>query len=139
MVLASYCLSGFAHADFKAGFAAYNRGDYALALQEFKPLAEKGDRDAQFNLAQMYAAGRGVPQDYVAAAAWFSKAAQQGDVGAQRFLGQMYWMGHGVPKSVPEAINWWSAAARNGDVLAAYSLGTLYLQGMASQNLFQRL
>ncbi len=30
-------------ADYQDGQAAYSRGDYATALQEFKPLAEQGD------------------------------------------------------------------------------------------------
>ena len=29
-------------ADFNKGFEAYNRGDYATALREWKPLAEQG-------------------------------------------------------------------------------------------------
>ena len=29
--------------DFQKGFAAYNAGDYATALQEWKPLAEAGN------------------------------------------------------------------------------------------------
>ncbi len=53
-----------AGADFQAGFAAHNRGDYATALREFRPLAEQGDVDAQFNLGLMYSKGQGVPQDY---------------------------------------------------------------------------
>ncbi len=45
-------------ADFQAGVAASNRGDYTTALQEFKPLAEQGTAAAQFNLGFMYAEGR---------------------------------------------------------------------------------
>ena len=36
------------HADFSDGIAAYNRGDYATALKEFKSLAEQGDAAAQY-------------------------------------------------------------------------------------------
>ena len=32
-------------ADFDAGMAAYQRGDYVTAFREFKPLAEKGPND----------------------------------------------------------------------------------------------
>ncbi len=41
-----------AWADFEAGVAAYNRGDYATALREFKPLAEQGYNSAQTNLGR---------------------------------------------------------------------------------------
>jgi len=31
------------HADFQAGLDAYDQGDYAMALKEWRPLAEQGD------------------------------------------------------------------------------------------------
>ena len=46
-----------AWADFKAGMEAYERGDYATALTEFRPLAQQGHAGAQFNLGQMYRKG----------------------------------------------------------------------------------
>ncbi len=36
------------------GLAAVNRGDYATALCEWKPLADRGDAIAQKNLGNMY-------------------------------------------------------------------------------------
>ena len=36
------------------GVAAYNRGDYATALREFRPLANHGDSLAQSYLGFMY-------------------------------------------------------------------------------------
>ena len=50
-------------ADFDSGVTAYDRGDYAVALREFRPLAEEGDARAQYNLGLMYAEGNGVPED----------------------------------------------------------------------------
>src|SRR5882724_11990527 len=46
------------------GQAAYNRGDYATALRLFRPLADKGDSDAQNALGIMYDLGRGVTQNH---------------------------------------------------------------------------
>jgi len=43
--------------DFMAGVVAYERGDYATALTEFRPLAQQGNAGAQFNLGQMYRKG----------------------------------------------------------------------------------
>ena len=65
-------------ADFSAGVEAYERGDYATALREFRPLAEQGDADAQFILGIMYDNGEGVPEDYVQAYAWVNLAAASG-------------------------------------------------------------
>ncbi len=87
-----------AWADLKAGVEAYQRGDYATALTEFRPLAQQGDADAQFYLGQMYSKGRGVPQDDAEAVAWYRRAAEHGDAEAQFYLGQMYSKGRGVPQ-----------------------------------------
>ena len=64
-------------ADFDAGMAAYQRGDYVTAFREFKPLAEKGAAQAQNILGVMYDKSQGVPQDYVQAHMWFNLAAAQ--------------------------------------------------------------
>src|SRR5687767_12520940 len=72
------------------GVAAYDRGDYATALQFLRPLAERGLAYAQFNLGVMYERGRGVPQDYAKAAKWFRLAAEQGEVIPQLNLAYMY-------------------------------------------------
>jgi len=74
---------------FEDGVAAYQRGDFATALELFRSLAEKGNASAQFNLGLMYAQGRGVPQDFVHAHMWSNLAASKlrGDdaqVAAQR-------------------------------------------------------
>ena len=66
-----------AWADVQAGVDAYSRGDYATALQELEPLAEKGHAMAQFTLGLMYFKGQGVPQDYVRAHMWFNLAASR--------------------------------------------------------------
>ena len=46
----SLAFTPLAAQDFQKGLAAYQAGDYAAALQEWTPLAEAGDADAQFNL-----------------------------------------------------------------------------------------
>lgn len=81
------------------GIEAYEAGDYAAALQEFRPLAEAGNSTAQFNLGWMYESGEGAPQDYEEAAKWYRKAAEQGNASAQYRLGWMYYTGQGVPKT----------------------------------------
>ena len=43
-VVALLFSAGSAWADFDAGLAAYESGDYATALQELRPLVEHGDR-----------------------------------------------------------------------------------------------
>ncbi len=70
--------------DFMAGVVAYERGDYATALTEFRPLAQQGHAGAQYNLGQMYRKGQGVPQDYVQAHMWVNLAATQGREDARK-------------------------------------------------------
>ena len=41
-------------ADYDAGLAAYERDDYATALEEWRPLAQQGVSAAQFNLGLLY-------------------------------------------------------------------------------------
>ena len=53
--------------DFQKGLAADKRGDYATAIREWRPLAEQGNADAQYNLGVMYDNGHGVPQNILAA------------------------------------------------------------------------
>ena len=71
-------LAAPAWAGFDEGVAAYERGDYATALREFRPFANQGYAAAQFNLGIMYDEGQGVPQDYAEALKWYRKAAEQG-------------------------------------------------------------
>ena len=75
-------LAAPALADVKAGVDAWSRGYYAAAVREWQPAADKGDPDAQFNLAQAYKWGRGVPQDFARAELLYAKAAQQGHLAA---------------------------------------------------------
>ena len=99
-------LTAPAWAGFDEGVAAFKRGDYATALREFRPLAERGDATAQFNLGIMYDTGLGVPQDYAEAARWYRKAADQGNATAQFNLGFMYSNGRGVPQDYAKAVKW---------------------------------
>ena len=67
-----------AWADYLDCVDAYNRGDYATALEKWRPLAEQGDAYAEHALGAMYYNGYGVPQDYVQAHVWWNLAAAQG-------------------------------------------------------------
>jgi len=64
--------------DLNKGLKAYNAGDYATALKEWKPLAEEGNARAQHNLGVMYQLGRGVLQNNVTAHMWYNIALANG-------------------------------------------------------------
>jgi TPR repeat protein len=97
------------------GYQSYLKGDYQAAYEEWLPLAELGDAEAQFNLGVMYDEGAGIDQDLVKAASWYRKAADQGFLDAQTNLGMMYYEGQGIPRDHAEAAKWFKRAASQGD------------------------
>lgn len=103
---------------YQAGVDAYATGNFSVALEKFRPLAEKGDAQAQFNLGVMYRQGQGVAQDDKQAVAWWSKAAEQGHVEAQDNLGLRYGRGQGVAQDWVQAYKWFSLAATAGNETA---------------------
>jgi TPR repeat protein len=126
-----FCAPAFA--DFAKGLDAAQRGDYATAMKEWKPLAEQGDSSAQYNLGLMYANGRGVIQDYNAAVKWYRLSAEQGDVYAQTNLGLMYSKGEGVTQDYTRAYMWSNIATLGGNKIAMenrdiYAKSISYLQ-----------
>ena len=116
-------------ADFDAGVEAYDRGDYASALREFRPLALQGIAVAQNNLGFMYDHGQGVPEDNRQAVYWYRQAAEQGHANAQYNLGIMYDHGQGVPEDDRQVVYWYRQAAEQGHADAQYNLGFMYDTG----------
>jgi hypothetical protein len=100
------------------GQDAYNREDYAKALELWQPLAEQGVARAQNNLGVMYENGKGVPEDINEALKWYRLSAEQGYAGAQNNLGLIYALGKGIPQDTLRAYMWLNlaASALSGDV-----------------------
>ena len=101
-------------AGYDEGVAAYERGDYATALREFRQDANQGHAVAQRFLGGMYLFGRGVPQDNTEAAHWYEKAAENGNAEAQHRLGDMYSRGRGVRQDTVVAHKWFILSAARG-------------------------
>ena len=95
--------------------AAYQRGDLAGGLTQYRRLAEQGLAEAQFILGFMYTKGEGVPEDDAEAVRWYRLAAEQGHTRAQLYLGAMYASGEGVPEDAVYAYAWLSIAAAQGN------------------------
>jgi TPR repeat protein len=119
LLIAGALLAPGAHADFEAGLAAADRGDYAEALRQWLPLAEQGYPSAQYNVALLYRNGWGTARDLGEAIMWYWAAAAQGDLNAQFDLGGMYARGEGMPPTPVEAWAWLEVAARAGHPGAA--------------------
>ncbi len=125
----SHWLTTSAWAGFDEGLAAYDRGDYATALEEWLPTAEQGDARAQYALGAIYDHGYGLPQDYAEAIKWYRMAAEQGVADAQSDLGTKYFIGQGVPQDFTDAERWWHMAAEQGFASAQINLGSMYGKG----------
>jgi cell division septation protein DedD len=109
----------------KAGVDAWQQGDYARAIATWRPLATSGDADAQFNLAQAYKLGRGVPADVPAAMLWFRKASEQGHERATDNLGFLLFQQGKRDEAMPLI----RASSDRGDPRAQYILATAMFNG----------
>ena len=86
-------LSVNAAAGFLEGQISWSSGDYTAALREWKPLAIKGDAEAQYWLGGMHENGEGVIQDHQEAVKWYTMSAEQGFAPAQGKLGVFFQTG----------------------------------------------
>jgi len=109
-------------ADVKTGVDAWSRGDYASALHEWQPYADKGDADALFNLGQAYKLGRGVPQDMVKAEMLYAKAAAKGHAQAGDNYGLLLYQRGEKAAALP----YLRAGADRGNTSALYLMGLSY-------------
>ncbi|MDX3910376.1 MAG: SPOR domain-containing protein [Sphingobium sp.] len=117
--------SDAAQADVKTGVDAWTQGDYDKAVAEWRPLANAGDPDAQFNIGQAYKLGRGVPLDTPIAMEWFRKAAAKGHIRAEDNYGLLLFQ----QKRQQEALPFLRKSADRGEPRAQYILGTAYFNG----------
>ena len=82
--------SGSSLAALADGLEALKKGDYATAAKELRPLAERGNEEAQYRIGLMYEFGKGFSVDKTRAISWIGKAAAQGHMLAEQELGVIY-------------------------------------------------
>jgi TPR repeat protein len=109
----------------KGGIDAWQQADYTRAVAIWRPLAEKGDPDAQFDLGEAYRLGRGVAINLGAATVWFERAAKQGHVDAQRVLGLLLFQNG----DRANGLKWLKAASDKNDPGAMLIYGTALVNG----------
>ena len=109
----------------KAGVEAWQKGDYAAAVAAWRPLAEKGDADAAFNLGQAYRLGRGVEVNLGAAQTWLARAAEQKHLDAQTTLGLLLFQNG----NRAGGLRWLKTAAERGEPRALLVYGTALYNG----------
>jgi hypothetical protein len=109
----------------REGVDAWQAGDYAKAISEWRGPAQAGDADAQFNLAQAYKLGRGVTVDAAVAQGWYEKAALQGHQQAQANLGLILFQNGDRMAALP----WLRLASDRGEPRAQYVYATALFNG----------
>jgi len=109
----------------ETGITAWQAGNYEEAIRVWRPLADRGDADAQFNLAQAYKLGRGVPINMTLAEQWYERAARQGHEQAGANLGLILFQNGQRQRAMPYI----ERAATGGDARAQYVLGTALFNG----------
>lgn len=131
-LLAAACAAAIAAAaapafaqDVQAGIAAWQSGNYDEAIRQWRPLADRGDADAQYNLAQAYKLGRGVPVNLNLAEQWYERAAQQGHEQAGANLGLILFQNGQRQRAMPYI----QRSAERGDPRAQYVYGTALFNG----------
>ena len=117
-----------------AAFGWAQTGDIASIVKK----ADAGDAKAEFDLAEAYWEGNGVPKDPAKGLEWLTKSATQGYAGAEGTLGVLYQNGVQVAKDPHQAASWFRKAARQSATDAKHAqkaqsdLGVLAAQGLIS-------
>ena len=96
-------------------------------IREIRELAQAGDAEAQFALAQLLDLGSGPAQNREEAITWLRKAAEQDLAAACFTLGLKYEFGVMRQKDLTQAAAWYWRAALQDLPMAQYRLGLLHL------------
>ncbi|HWY63367.1 MAG TPA: tetratricopeptide repeat protein [Rhizomicrobium sp.] len=112
-----------------AGNNAANNKNWALAEANFRPLAEKGDPQAERNLGRLLMTNCTGLKDTNEGVTWLGKAVDANDIPATAQLGIIYMNGNGVAQDDNKAFSLLSKAAAAGNSSAERALGYLYLSG----------
>lgn len=125
-------VAGSAHVAFAGvaqGIAAYEKGDHAIAFDEWRQPARDGDIRAQYGMGLVAYHGSENFKNFMRAAHWFHKAAAQDYGPAQYYLGRLYDRGQGVRQNSQKALRWYHRAAQQGETRAQLRLGVIFVKG----------
>lgn len=131
------------------GYALYDKGDYAGAMEQFKISWRKvGWPEAALMIGDMYLHGQGTPANPGEAAAWYTKLANEREkkddranydpkapekstpkVDAYVRLARLYMEGLGVSKDPKAARTQYQKAEELGFIPGRYALGRMHLTG----------
>lgn len=136
-------MRGNVAAIFKFGFFAEKKGNKGEAVEAYRDAARQGHKGARWKLANMYAAGDGVPEDDLEAFRIFQGIVNQGaEPGTQdasfvanALVSLSDYIRTGIPETPVVADPrrarelLWQAAANFGEPNAQFKLGDMFLMG----------
>jgi hypothetical protein len=108
--------------------------DNQKGFELFLEAAHCRHASGQFNVAECYAAGRGVEEDFGEAAKWYAKSATQGYIPAMRNLAICYEHGIGVEKSAVVAMELRARIAQQSETEVENSFSST-----SEQQMFRRM
>jgi hypothetical protein len=116
-----------------SGQAAYEHGDYDLAMNNLSMAAAEGHDAAYTLMGHLYRDGRGVAQDGPEAARYYTRGAELGQCAAQLSLARMYHIGRNLGRDEALAERWYREAAMRGYPWAQFALASFYENGVLVQ------
>ena len=111
---------------FLRGVLAMSRNEPGQMVYYLRPMADRGDVNAQCLLGAVYTSGNPpFSRDYPEALRLFQLAAAQGSAEAENDLGMLYEGGVGVPSDTEMALHWYRLAAERGHTDAKKNVARL--------------
>lgn len=117
---------------FSQAHTAFQRGDYAIALDMFRHLAEQGDGRAPLYLARLYEMNSvTIPRNWKKVFEWYHEAATVYESAESMYhLARLFEEGNGTPRDMQKAFFWYDQAAHKNDALAQDKVAHMYLYGI---------
>lgn len=120
-----FFLTGSAQKTPNKGDPQSSQPSQVLNLDQIRLKADKGEKEAQYQLGIRYRDAWDVNRDDTESARWFRKAADQGHAKAQFEIAERLRYGRGVKESPSQARSFYQLAADQGIPAAYYELGSM--------------
>ncbi|MEA2073501.1 MAG: tetratricopeptide repeat protein [Campylobacterota bacterium] len=120
------------------GLSAYQNGNYKSAIVLWDKACSEGKTDGCYNLAYVYATGKGVLHDEKKAAGLYSRGCDGGDLQACSNLGALYENGvGGIQRDFYKSSRLYAKSCNGGNVDGCFNLGVTYYRGRGVYRDFQ--
>ena len=128
-LLGALMWSASVFAGVREGINFFDNQQWQQAMAEFKPLADRGDRQAQYYTAYLYLNGFGVPKDEDLGLSYLKKSVDQEFDKALTLMGYFSSEGILVPRDKKLAKEYYEMAAETNENDALLNLGVMYYNG----------